>query len=378
MHNSSLRFCVRTPRALNHVYSSFVFGSFLPMRAAFAPLEESKVVSSYPLMVKPRQVHRSPVFVLWLSVLFAASASAAYGQFTLSPTQLHPASVDPGSSATATIILTPSMGFNSVVDFTCGVTSNPVVTNSPVCVVSPTSATPGTGGAQISLTITTVSATPAGTYQITVTGTSGSIIETATLFLNIADLTEDYTISVLPTTAVPSPVTAGNIATTTVTVAPLGSYSGTVTLSCLSVTPVVTGAPVCTFNPTSVNVTSGIPPTSTLTITTFGTTGTKTTKLSSPRLFYSLWLALPGLAIIGMGATRRRGRKLLGIFMLVAIASALLLLPACGSSTTNTAASQNQITPTNTYTFTLSGSDTHGAGPSTTIAATVSLQVTPD
>src|ERR1700733_2523993 len=197
MHDCSLRFCVRIPRALNHVYSSFVFGSFLPIRAAFAPLEESKVVSSYPLMVKPRQVHRSFVFVLWLSVLFAASASAAYGQFTLSPTQLHPASVDPGSSATATIILTPSMGFNSVVDFTCGVTSNPVVTNSPVCVVSPTSATPGTGGAQISLTITTVSATPAGTYQITVTGTSGSIIETATLFLNIADLTEDYTISVL-------------------------------------------------------------------------------------------------------------------------------------------------------------------------------------
>ncbi|HZW96922.1 MAG TPA: hypothetical protein VFF64_28510 [Candidatus Eremiobacteraceae bacterium] len=333
-------------------------------------------MSSYLLMVNFRRAKPSLVFAFVLLLLPAA----AYGQsFTLTPSQLHPAAVDPGGSATATVELMPTMGFDSVVDLTCTVASNQGTTTPPVCKVSPTSVTPGTEGAQLSLTIATLASTPAGTYQITLTGTSGSIAVTATLFLNVTDLTEDYTISVLPTTAVPSPVTAGNTANTTVTVAPLGSYTGTVTLSCLSVTPVVTGAPVCSFNPASVTVTSGTPPTSLLTITTFGTTGVPTStseNRSARRLFYALWLALPALAIIGIGATGNGRGKLMGILMLLAIASGLIFLPACSSSPKNTAT--NQITPTDTYTFTLSGADEHGAGPSTAIPATVTLQVTPE
>ncbi|MFY9977905.1 MAG: hypothetical protein WAK22_06715, partial [Candidatus Sulfotelmatobacter sp.] len=94
-----------------------------------------------------------------------------------------------------------------------------------------------------SLTITTSGSTPPGTYQVLVTGTDSSIPSTAsaTLELNVADLAQDYTLTVFPTTAIPSPVVPGGIATTTVTLAPIGGYSGTVTLSCLSVTPVVTG-----------------------------------------------------------------------------------------------------------------------------------------
>jgi len=333
-------------------------------------------VSSYPLMVNFR-AKRSVVFTL---VLLLLPAAAAYGQsFTLTPSPLHPAAVDPGGSATATVELMPTMGFAGVVDLTCTVASNQVTTTPPTCMVSPTSVTPGTDGAQLSLTIATSASTPAGTYQITLTGTSGSIAVTATLFLNVTDLTEDYTISVLPTTAVPSPVTAGNTANTTVTVAALGSYTGTVTLSCLAVTPVVTGAPVCAFNPASVHVISGTPPTSILTITTFGAIGLPTStshNRSALRLFYALWLALPALAIIGIGATGNGRGKLMGIFMLLAVASGLIFLPACGSSQTNKAV--NQITPTGTYTFTLSGADQHGAGPSTATPATVTLQVTPE
>ena len=327
-------------------------------------------------MVNSWRAKHSVVFAALLLLLSAA----AYGQsFTLTPSQLHPAAVNPGSSATATVELMPTMGFDSVVDLTCTVTSNQTTTSPPVCTVSPTSVTPGTDGAQLSLTIATSASTPAGTYQITVTGTSGSITPvTATLFLNVTDLTEDYTISVLPTTAVPSPVTAGNTANTTVTVSPLGSYTGTVTLSCLSVTPLVTGAPVCSFNPPSVNVTSGTPPTSILTLTTFGTTGVPTStsaNRSGRRPFSAVWLAIPALAFIGLGATGNHRRKLTGIFMLLAIASGLILMPACSSSTRNTAT--NQITPTDTYTFTLSGADEHGAGPSSATPATVTLQVTP-
>ncbi len=378
MCGCSLRFCL-AQSAGDIIVLSYSCGDSMPARAAFAPLEESKVVSSYPLMVNRRQVKRSVAFVFLLSLFFTAAGAAAYGQsFTLAPTQLSPGSVDPGSSATATVALTPTMGFNSAVDFTCAPTSGQVTTSPPVCLVSPTSVTPGAQGAQISLTISTSGTTAAGTYQITLTGTSGSIVESATLFLNVADLTEDYTISVLPTTAEPSPVTAGNLATTTVTVSPLGSYTGTVTLSCLSVSPVVTGAPVCSFSHPTVNVTPGTPPTTTLTITSFGTSGPNPVakKRSGLRPFYALWLALPALMLLGLGAAGGRGRKVMGIFMLVAIASGLLLVPACGSSPRNTTV--NQITPSNTYTFTLGGADAHGVGPSATPAATVSLQVTAD
>ncbi len=310
---------------------------------------------------------RPLVLALLLSLFSAATVSAAHAQFTLTPTQLHPASVDPGGSASATIDLTATGGFNSAVDLTCAVTSSQTTTSPPLCLVSPNTETPP---ATPSVTVTTTGSTPAGTYQITVTGTSGTTVETATLYLNVADLVEDYNISVLPTTAEPSPIPAGNSATTVVTVSPIGSYTGMVTLSCLSVSPAVAGAPVCSFKPATVNVTSGVPPTTTLTIVTFGTL---TTKLYRPHTFFALWLALPALAFVGLGAGKR-STKLMGMLLLVAIATCVLMLPACSSSTTNSAV--NQITPVNTYTFTLSGADAKGAGPSTATAATVSLQVT--
>lgn len=343
---------------------------FRQSRAAFAALEESKVVSSYPFMVNPRRVIRVVALMSLLSMFLGAAVSLAQGQtFGLAPTQLFPATVDPGGSATSSINLTSIGGFTDPVNLTCAVTSNQVTTNLPQCKMSPTSATPPANGP--SLTVTTTGTTPAGTYQITITGVSGSITQTATLFLNVANLTEDYTITVLPTTAIPSPVVAGSVATTVVTISPLGSYTGSITLACLSVTPVVTGAPVCSFDPSTVNVTTGAPPTSTLTITTFGTITTE--KSSGLQIFYALWLVLPALALASVSAAGGRTTKLMGLFLLIAIASGLLLLPACSSSTTTT--TSNQITPTDTYTFTLTGSDANGAGPSSITAATVTLQV---
>jgi len=211
---------------------------------------------------------------------------------------------------------------------------------------------------------------------VTVTGSNGSPSQNVavTLSLNVVNVTEDYTLSVLPTTATPSPVTAGNTATTTVTVSPIGSYSGhQVTLACLSVTPVVVAAPVCSFNPPTVSVTNGPAPTSTLTIATLGPK--PTTQLRTRQIFYALWL-VPGLALVGVGKGRTAGRKLMGLFLLLAVGG-LLLLPGCGSSSNNTNNPSGQTTPKNTYTFTLTGADENGAAPGNTTAspATVSLTV---
>ncbi len=352
-------------------------GFFPAGRAAFAPLEESKVVSSHPLMVNPRQVVRALVFAFFMCLLAAASASLAYGQqFTLTlSSPLSPPSVDPGGSSIATLDLAAVAGFNGLVSFSttpCTVTPVPATGSVPICSVSPDSLTPP---GQAFLTITTTGGTPAtggtppGLYTVVVTGTSAASSQALTLTLNVVNVTEDYTLLVAPTTATPSPVPAGSIATTLVTVTPIANYSGTVTLACLSVTPVVQAAPYCSFTATAasaslpadtVQVSPGAPATATLTITTLGPI--PLTKLRAPRIFYALWLLFPGLVFVGVGATRARRKNLLGALLLLAVASGLLLMPACGS-TTRTNSPNGEITPKNTYIFTLTAVDQNGAAP---------------
>jgi hypothetical protein len=178
-------------------------------------------------------------------------------------------------------------------------------------------------------------------------------------------------------------VPAGSTATTTVTLTPIVAYQGQVTLACVSVTPVVAAAPYCTFTATSgsaslpadtVDVTSGVPATATLTITTLGPS--PVTRLRDRRIFYALWLLVPGLGLVGVGATGARGKNLLGALLLVAVAGGLVLMPACGSTVT-TNSPNGEITPNNTYTFTLTGADLNGAAPSnaTSSPATVTLAV---
>jgi hypothetical protein len=213
--------------------------------------------------------------------------------------------------------------------------------------------------------------TPPGLYTVSVTGDSGAASQTVTLTLNVVNVTESYTISVSPTTATPSPVPAGTIATTIVTVTPIANYVGQVTLACLSVTPVVQAAPYCSFvatsgsgslppnPPNTVQVTAGSPATATLTITTLGPI--PVTELRHRRIFYALWLLVPGIVFVGAGAIGVRGKSLLGGLLLIAIAGGLLLMPACSSTRTNSP--NGEITPNNTYTFTLTGVDKNGVAP---------------
>jgi hypothetical protein len=324
------------------------------------------------IMFIPKQMVRALIFPLFLSLLSAASAPLAHGQtFGLSiPLGLNRPAVDPGGSAIATIDLTSSGGFNSPVSLSCDVTSGPVTTSPPVCgPPSPPSAVPPANGP--SLTITTSNTTAVGLYNFTVTGTSDSITQTATLNLTVQPLSEDYTLSVSPTIAVPNPVAAGSAATTTVTVSSIGSYSGHVTLACLSISPADLLGPVCTFNPATVTVTGGPPATSVLTLSTTGPA--PTTRLSTRRTFYAIWLALPGLGLIALITTGARRKSTLGTLLLMLLAGGVLLMPACGSSSK----SIGNVTPAKTYVFTLTGADENGAAPSNTSTnqATVSITV---
>ena len=98
--------------------------------------------------------------------------------------------------------------------------------------------------------------------------------------------------------------------------------------------------------------------------------GLQTGRIKRVRLFYALWL-LPGLALAGVGARGARRKTALGALLLMAVGGGLLLMPACSAAKSTT----TTVTPSTTYTITLTGADANGVGPSSTTATTVSLTV---
>ena len=91
----------------------------------------------------------------------------------------------PGASTgnTATITVTPANSFTGSVALTCAVSTAPSGATSPAtCSLSPASVTiSGTAAQTSTLTAATTSSTTAGSYDFTVTGTSGSASQTTSL-----------------------------------------------------------------------------------------------------------------------------------------------------------------------------------------------------
>jgi hypothetical protein len=174
-------------------------------------------------------------------------------------------------------------------------------------------------------------------------------------------------------------VHAGSGGQGTINVNPIFGYSGTVTLSCASITPLVTIPPVCGFNPNPVPVMGGTAGTSQISISTFGPVPVGAATRQGT--FYALWLSLPMLGLVCLGAVAggKRSRKAWGLTVLFVLAGSILLMPACGTNTTTHSVTPNGVTPNNTYTFTLQGVDTKGNISSNTgtanVAATVTLTV---
>jgi hypothetical protein len=308
-------------------------------------------------IAKLRAVPRLSVFC-WLALLLGGASTARGQNFTLSASPFNPYAIDQGGTTLSTITLDPVNGFSGTVTLGCTVAGTGV--NVPVCLPSPASVTPP---ATASLTFTGLdssgaSATP-GSYVVTVTGTSGSLTNSQTLNISVLAVAPSFTVTVQRGME-PASINAGATASAILNINPVNSYTGTVSLSCLTISPLVIYPPICTFNPAVAPVTNGIA-TVTMTIQTSG--NAQKTSVSPPRnKFFALWLPLPMLALVGIGAAgSRRSRKawaLLGLFIL---AGAIMLLPACGNTTTgSTAPTTVYITPKDAYTFTLVGVDSNG------------------
>ena len=326
-------------------------------------------------MLNFRQAIRA---LVGLRFLFAAAHAplAAALNFTLTSTGFTPAAgVDSNSQAVAVINVSTTNNYTGAVALTCAVQG---ATPLPVCTPSPTSVTPN---ATPSITVTTGGVAP-GTYPVTVTGTSGGETESVTLYLNVVATPAAYTMTV--STAInPGTVSSGFGANATITVTPIASYSGQVTLSCLSITPPVEAAPYCSFqNATNtgstVSVSSGAPATAMLTDQHLWNRAESDQAHDASNLLCSL-VRRSWRGSGRHGRRRRHRKKLLGLLLLLIMATSVLVLPSCSATKTVSNNSNGLVTPKNTYTVTLTGVDANGISPSntttSTTAATVSLTV---
>jgi len=177
--------------------------------------------------------------------------------FSLKPTAVNsfvlyasPMKVDipKGGSGTITAKIEPLGGFQSAVTLTLSglnAISGATASLSPSATITPSIGTPTTA----TLTLNVPAGATTGKYSLVITGTSGAIVQTRTVTLNVvppAD-TPDFRISLAPNTVPVSPSSSGN---TTVTVSAINDFAGTVNLA-------VTMASANATWPDSVSYTAG-------------------------------------------------------------------------------------------------------------------------
>jgi uncharacterized membrane protein len=138
--------------------------------------------------------------------------------------------VPPTASTTFTVSLLPGPQFTGTVDFSVtGLPANTTSAFSPLSIAASGTTT---------LTVSTSGTTPAGSYPLTIRGTSGSVVRTATVTLTVT-VAGDFSLSGTPASQT---VNNGADATYTISVGTLLGFSGTVNLSVGALPKFVTAA----------------------------------------------------------------------------------------------------------------------------------------
>jgi hypothetical protein len=166
--------------------------------------------------------------------------------------------------------LTATNGYSNTVTLTC-------TTGAPsTCNISPSSITPASTGTPFTVT---VGSGTAGTYSFNIQGTDGTITQTQAVNLTVT--TPGFTLSAAPASVAITPGGAGG--TSTITVADVGGFTGSVGLAASGLPSGVTAI----FNPTSTSSTSTLTLTASgsatpgpATVTVTGTSGSLTATTS--------------------------------------------------------------------------------------------------
>jgi Domain of unknown function DUF11/Beta-propeller repeat len=201
-----------------------------------------------------------------------------------------------------------------------------------------------------------VTPTIAGTFQAMATVSSANNTNTNNT-VTASFTASGYTVAISPSSQT---VPAGETAQYSVVVAPTqGVFGANVSLTC-SALP--TGA-TCNFTTSTLNLSNGAGSASSILnlLTTAQPVSTASAPWHGP--LYALWLTVPGMAFLGLGAGGRKRRRtwLLGLLALAAFFTLTLMQPACSRGVTQPTVSG---TPSGTYSLTVtatSGSFTRTA-----------------
>lgn len=207
-----------------------------------------------------KYIHTSNVQAV---VTGSTAGSSSFG-LSASPASLAfvPASTT-GNTSTIKVVPIGTGQYSGTVALSCSV--SPSASGSPTCSIPASVILSGSFLPQTAkLTLTSTSSTTAGAYTVIVTGhdSSTSITSTTTVQVSVGD----YTLAKSGDITVKAGATTGN--TATITVAPQGSFSGTVNLACAFTSNASTAPATCSMNPASVALTGSGSQTATLIITT--------------------------------------------------------------------------------------------------------------
>jgi len=280
--------------------------------------------------------------------------SGTVADFSISATS--PLTVAAGGLIASTVSISPANGFTGDVDLACasGLPSD------TTCSFIPASL-PGSGSS--TLNITTAATTPAGTYPIAVTGTSGADSHSVTVTLTVIAGASFSLTTPNPASATVAP---GGSATFTTTITPSGGFAGTVSLSC-AISTSASPAPACTSTQVTVN---GVAAQATVSITT---TAPHSSLVPWRNMFYAMLLPLGGIMLLGASSGSRR--KKISLLLMFLMVTGLLLLTACGGSSgssSNNGGTPTGGTPAGTYTVTVTA--TSGSVPAQAATFTLTVQ----
>ncbi|MBB6143529.1 hypothetical protein HNQ77_001478 [Silvibacterium bohemicum] len=172
----------------------------------------------------------------------SVTLAGVQGSYTLTgPSQ--PVTVEASGEASAVISIVPANGFTGIVSMACTV-SAAASGHTPTCVALPATVY-GSSGATSAVTVASYADTPAGTYTITVTGTSGQLNQSVQVPLQVTSGPGFTLVAANSSLSIAAP---GQAATDALTITPTQAFTGTVALSC-SVAPVPANgtAPACTL-----------------------------------------------------------------------------------------------------------------------------------
>jgi hypothetical protein len=203
--------------------------------------------------------------------------------------------------------------------------------------------------------------TAAGTYAIVANyGGDSANLASSSISVSVVVLAPDFTISASPSSAT---IAAGQSASTTLTVTPIGGYSGTLHFSCGTLP---TGV-ACTFAPASLTPANGATATVSLTVSTTAP-GVAEQRTLDRGLSAIAWAGAIFLAF-SPKRMRRMNRLLTHSLLLLTVVSALVSLSGCSSSSPSHPTTPG--TPTGAQTIDVTAADS-----SVNLSHPINFQVT--